>query len=150
MLGFPRTAPATSAGKLRPPAGHSALDNACSLVGQAFAACDRSRVAVLWAVYDHPHANTDSISGAVREDLDVVVSLQAVCDVLRALTDAGAAPPRRCPERPFGPAFGDQLADRHRRTERRVGGGLSAWYAATPSDRSAGSWRCGQLPGGRF
>jgi Fur family transcriptional regulator, stress-responsive regulator len=47
------------------------------------------RVAVLRAVHDHPHADTDSISGAVREDLGVVVSLQAVYDVLRALTDAG-------------------------------------------------------------
>jgi Fur family transcriptional regulator, stress-responsive regulator len=47
------------------------------------------RVAVLRAVHDHPHADTDSISGVVREDLGVVVSLQAVYDVLRALTDAG-------------------------------------------------------------
>jgi Fur family transcriptional regulator, stress-responsive regulator len=47
------------------------------------------RVAVLRAVHDHPHADTDSISGAVRRDLSVVVSLQAVYDVLRALTDAG-------------------------------------------------------------
>jgi Fe2+ or Zn2+ uptake regulation protein len=47
------------------------------------------RVAVLRAVHGHPHADTDSISAVVREDLDVVVSLQAVYDVLRALTDAG-------------------------------------------------------------
>ena len=47
------------------------------------------RVAVLAAVHDHPHANTDSITGAVREDLGVVVSLQAVYNVLRALVDAG-------------------------------------------------------------
>ena len=47
------------------------------------------RVAVLAAVHGHPHADTDSITGAVREDLGVVVSLQAVYDVLRALTDAG-------------------------------------------------------------
>jgi Fur family ferric uptake transcriptional regulator len=46
-------------------------------------------VAVLAAVHDHPHADTDSITGAVREDLGVVVSLQAVYDVLRALVDAG-------------------------------------------------------------
>ena len=45
------------------------------------------RVAVLAAVHDHPHADTDSITGAVREDLGVVVSLQAVYDVLRALTN---------------------------------------------------------------
>lgn len=47
------------------------------------------RVAVLRAVHDHPHADTDSISAVVHEDLGVVVSLQAVYDVLRALTDAG-------------------------------------------------------------
>jgi Fe2+ or Zn2+ uptake regulation protein len=47
------------------------------------------RVAVLRAVHDHPHSDTDSIGGAVREDLGVVVSLQAVYDVLRALTGAG-------------------------------------------------------------
>ena len=47
------------------------------------------RVAVLAAVYGHPHADTDSITGAVRQGLGVVVSLQAVYDVLRALTDAG-------------------------------------------------------------
>ena len=48
-----------------------------------------ARVAVLRAVHDHPHAGTDSICGVVREDLGVVVSLQAVYDVLRALSDAG-------------------------------------------------------------
>ncbi len=47
------------------------------------------RVAVLRAVHDHPHADTDSISAVVRDDLDVVVSLQAVYDVLRALTEGG-------------------------------------------------------------
>src|SRR6516225_1789174 len=47
------------------------------------------RVAVLRAVNDHPHADTDSISAVVREDLGVVVSLQAVYNVLRALVDAG-------------------------------------------------------------
>ncbi len=46
------------------------------------------RVAVLAAVHDHPHADTDSITGAVREELGVV-SHQAVYDVLRALTAAG-------------------------------------------------------------
>jgi Fe2+ or Zn2+ uptake regulation protein len=48
----------------------------------------RPRVAVLTAVYEHPHAATDSIIGAVREDLGEV-SHQAVYDVLRALTEAG-------------------------------------------------------------
>jgi Fur family ferric uptake transcriptional regulator len=45
-------------------------------------------VAVLAAVHDHPHADTDSIIGRVRADLGDV-SHQAVYDVLRALTAAG-------------------------------------------------------------
>ena len=48
----------------------------------------RPRVAVLSAVLDHPHADTDSIIGRVRADLGDV-SHQAVYDVLRALTAAG-------------------------------------------------------------
>jgi Fur family ferric uptake transcriptional regulator len=48
----------------------------------------RPRVAVLAAVHEHPHADTDSILGAARADLGTV-SHQAVYDVLRALTTAG-------------------------------------------------------------
>jgi len=48
----------------------------------------RPRLAVLHAVHGNPHANTDSIIGAVRDDLGEV-SHQAVYDVLRALTAAG-------------------------------------------------------------
>jgi Fur family transcriptional regulator, stress-responsive regulator len=48
----------------------------------------RPRVAVLTAVYEHPHAPTDAIIGAARRDLGEV-SHQAVYDVLRALTTAG-------------------------------------------------------------
>ncbi|WP_449619137.1 Fur family transcriptional regulator [Saccharopolyspora pogona] len=48
----------------------------------------RPRVAVLSAVHDRPHADTESIIGAVRKDLPKV-SHQAVYDVLRALTAAG-------------------------------------------------------------
>jgi Fur family ferric uptake transcriptional regulator len=48
----------------------------------------RPRVAVLAAVHEHPHADTDSILTAVRADLGDV-SHQAVYDVLRALTVAG-------------------------------------------------------------
>jgi Fur family ferric uptake transcriptional regulator len=47
----------------------------------------RPRVAVLAAVHRLPHADTDSIIGAVRADLGEV-SHQAVYDVLRALTAA--------------------------------------------------------------
>lgn len=48
----------------------------------------RPRLAVLDAVYEHPHADTNSIIGFVRDDLGDV-SHQAVYDVLRALTGAG-------------------------------------------------------------
>ncbi|GAD86029.1 Fur family transcriptional regulator [Nocardia asteroides] len=46
------------------------------------------RVAVLAAVHEHPHADTDSIIRAVRSRLSVV-SHQAVYDSLRTLTAAG-------------------------------------------------------------
>jgi Fur family ferric uptake transcriptional regulator len=48
----------------------------------------RPRVAVLTAVYDHPHADTDQITGAARVGLGDV-SRQAVYDVLHVLTAAG-------------------------------------------------------------
>ncbi|MET7277277.1 Fur family transcriptional regulator [Kribbella sp. NPDC005582] len=48
----------------------------------------RPRVAVLQAVYAHPHADTDSLIGAVRNDLPEV-SHQAVYDSLHTLTAAG-------------------------------------------------------------
>jgi Fe2+ or Zn2+ uptake regulation protein len=48
----------------------------------------RPRLAVLSAVQAHPHADTDSIIGAVRGDLPAV-SHQAVYDSLHTLTAAG-------------------------------------------------------------
>lgn len=48
----------------------------------------RPRVAVLAAVHDHPHVDTDSIIDIVRKGLGGV-SHQAVYDVLRALTATG-------------------------------------------------------------
>ena len=47
----------------------------------------RPRVAVLSAVYDNPHADTESIIGVARAELGEL-SHQAVYDVLRALTGA--------------------------------------------------------------
>ncbi|MFC9659246.1 Fur family transcriptional regulator [Nocardia sp. NPDC127606] len=46
------------------------------------------RLAVLTAVHQHPHADTDTILSRVRATLGTV-SQQAVYDVLRALTSAG-------------------------------------------------------------
>jgi Fur family transcriptional regulator, stress-responsive regulator len=48
----------------------------------------RPRLAVLAAVHEHPHADTDTIIGAVRRD-STEVSHQAVYDVLRALSTVG-------------------------------------------------------------
>jgi len=48
----------------------------------------RPRMAVLGAVYDHPHADTNLIIDAVRGEVGDV-SHQAVYDGLHALTDAG-------------------------------------------------------------
>ena len=48
----------------------------------------RPRVAVLRAVHEHPHADTETIIGAARAGLGRV-STQAIYDVLRALTSAG-------------------------------------------------------------
>ena len=48
----------------------------------------RPRLAVLGALRDHRHIDTDAVFALVREDLPTV-SRQAVYDVLRALTDAG-------------------------------------------------------------
>jgi Fe2+ or Zn2+ uptake regulation protein len=66
-----------------PPAPDFALD----LQGASLRVT-RPRIAVLRAVHEHPHADTDRIIGAVRQDLGEV-SHQAVYDVLRALTVAG-------------------------------------------------------------
>ena len=48
----------------------------------------RPRVAVLSAVHEHPHADTESLIHVVRREFGDV-SHQAVYDVLRALTEAG-------------------------------------------------------------
>ena len=50
----------------------------------------RPRLAVLTALQDHPHADTDTIIRRAREQIGDV-SHQAVYDVLRALTLAGLA-----------------------------------------------------------
>ncbi len=69
----------------------------------------RPRVAVLTAVYEHPHADTDSIIGVVRTELDV--STQAVYDVLRALTTAGLL--RRIEPAGSVPRYESRVADNH-------------------------------------
>ena len=70
----------------------------------------RPRLAVLAAVHDHPHADTDSIVGVVRADLGEV-STQAVYDVLRALTEAGLV--RRIQPAGSVARYESRVADNH-------------------------------------
>ena len=48
----------------------------------------RPRLAVLQAVHERPHADTEAVIASVRSELGAV-SHQAVYDVLRTLTDVG-------------------------------------------------------------
>jgi Fur family ferric uptake transcriptional regulator len=70
----------------------------------------RPRLAVLAAVHDHPHAETDSIIGVVRAELGDV-STQAVYDVLRALTEAGLV--RRIEPAGSVARYESRVADNH-------------------------------------
>src|SRR5919206_3923210 len=70
----------------------------------------RPRLAVLSAVHDHPHADTDSILGFVRQDLGEV-SHQAVYDGLAALTAAGLV--RRIQPRGSVARYEARVADNH-------------------------------------
>ena len=70
----------------------------------------RPRVAALAAVHDRPHADTDSIIGAVRADLGEV-SHQAVYDVLHALTAAGLV--RRLQPRGSVARYEARVGDNH-------------------------------------
>jgi Fur family ferric uptake transcriptional regulator len=70
----------------------------------------RPRVAVLTAVYDHPHADTTRIIGVVRQDLPDV-SAQAVYDVLHALTATGLV--RRIEPAGSVARYESRVADNH-------------------------------------
>jgi Fur family ferric uptake transcriptional regulator len=70
----------------------------------------RPRVAVLEAVRAHPHADTDTILGAVRQTLPEV-SRQAVYDVLAALTLAGLV--RRIQPSGSPARYESRVADNH-------------------------------------
>lgn len=67
---------------------HSPLPDAERLLRGAALRVTRPRLAVLSAVHERPHADTDAIISAVRAQIGAV-SHQAVYDVLRALTDVG-------------------------------------------------------------
>lgn len=70
----------------------------------------RPRLAVLTAVYDHPHADTEAIIGVVRRELGEV-STQAVYDVLRALTTSGLI--RRIEPAGSVPRYESRVGDNH-------------------------------------
>jgi Fur family ferric uptake transcriptional regulator len=78
----------------------------------------RPRVAVL----EHPHADTDSIIGAVRADVGEV-SHQAVYDVLRALTAAGLV--RRIEPAGSVARYESRVADNHHHVVCRTCGAIA-------------------------
>jgi Fur family ferric uptake transcriptional regulator len=82
----------------------------------------RPRVAVLAAVYEHPHADTYSIIGRVRRELGGV-SQQAVYDVLKALTEAGLL--RRIQPRGSVARYESRVADNHHHVVCRACGAIA-------------------------
>ncbi|MCW2538934.1 MAG: transcriptional repressor [Frankiales bacterium] len=70
----------------------------------------RPRLALLAAVHEHPHADTDSIIGVVRTDYGEV-SHQAIYDALRALTNAGLV--RRIQPSGSAARYESRVADNH-------------------------------------
>ena len=91
----------------------------------------RPRVAVLSAVHNHPHADTESIIGVVRADLGEV-SHQAVDDVLRALTAADLV--RRIQPTGSVARYEARVGDNHHHVVCRSCGAIAMWTA--PSARS--------------
>lgn len=81
----------------------------------------RPRLAVLDAVHAHPHADTDSIIQAARQDLPDV-SHQAVYDVLRVLTAAGLV--RRIQPSGSVARYESRVADNHHHLVCRSCGGI--------------------------
>lgn len=82
----------------------------------------RPRIAVLTAVHGNPHADTDSIVTAVREDLGEV-STQAVYDVLRALHAAGLV--RRIQPTGSVARYETRVADNHHHVVCRTCGAIA-------------------------
>ena len=70
----------------------------------------RPRIAVMDAVHTHPHADTETIFGAVRAGLPEV-SRQAVYDVLNALTGVGLI--RKIQPSGFVARYESRVGDNH-------------------------------------
>ncbi|MCL4287776.1 MAG: transcriptional repressor [Thermoleophilia bacterium] len=88
----------------------------------------RPRMAVLTAVHDRPHADTSSIADAVRQDLGEV-SLQAVYDVLGALTEAGLI--RRIQPAGSAARYESRVGDNHHHVACRSCGAIADVDCAT-------------------
>ena len=88
----------------------------------------RPRLVVLDAVHGHPHADTSSIAASVRENL-ADVSLQAVYDVLRALTDAGLV--RRIQPAGSVARYESRVGDNHHHVACRSCGAIADVECAT-------------------
>jgi Fe2+ or Zn2+ uptake regulation protein len=86
------------------------------------------RVAVLGAVYDLPHADTDQIASAAREHLGQI-SRQAVYDVLDALTVAGLV--RRIEPAGSVARYESRVADNHHHVVCRACGAIADVDCAT-------------------
>jgi Fe2+ or Zn2+ uptake regulation protein len=82
----------------------------------------RPRVAVLTAVHDHPHADTDSLIGQVRTTLSGV-SHQAVYDILRVLATAGLV--RRIEPAGSVARYESRVGDNHHHVVCRTCGALA-------------------------
>ncbi|MCA1983938.1 Fur family transcriptional regulator [Nocardioides nematodiphilus] len=82
----------------------------------------RPRLAVLDAVHQHPHSDTDSILSAVRVALPEV-SHQAVYDGLNALTEAGLV--RRIQPRGTVARYESRVGDNHHHVVCRVCGAIA-------------------------
>ena len=105
----------------------SSPDLATSLRGAALRVT-RPRLAVLAAVHEHPHADTESLIRAVRADLSEV-SHQAVYDVLRALTTAGLI--RRIQPSGSVARYESRVADNHHHVVCRACGSIGDVDCAT-------------------
>ena len=88
----------------------------------------RPRIAVLTAVHEHPHADTDTLIRVVREGLGEV-SHQAVYDVLRALTGAGLV--RRIEPSGSVARYESRVADNHHHVVCRSCGAIGDVDCAT-------------------
>ena len=82
----------------------------------------RPRLAVLEALRDHRHVDTDAVIALVRADLPTV-SHQAIYDVLRALTEAGLV--RRIQPAGATARYESRVGDNHRHVVCRSCGAIA-------------------------